>query len=184
MEDSDFGAFVEYLQGVVFRALQDMPLALVLAGMSRHVQLNRFTPPTAASIRECALGCPEDRAREAYGIVTQALRRINSGESVRFRDPCIHWALSQGCGGWTGFAKMSADKAQEIFEKYYISALRLGKKWGDDGVPDHLAGKREIDGSILRPWKAEQVINVAQLTQPAATKRLSANSNMIGKRSE
>ena len=132
MEDSDFGAFVECLQGVVaqyykppmsevganvmFRALQDMPLALVLAGMSRHVQLNRFTPPNAASIRECALGCPEDRAREAYGIVTQALRRINSGESVRFRDPCIHWALSQGCGGWTGFAKMSADKAQEIFE--------------------------------------------------------------------
>ena len=181
MENKDWKAFRGYLSGVyeqygksaptdagariMFEALRPLTLEQVLHGMNAHVQNNRYMPPNAAAILEEAHGRPEDRARDAYGKVVQALRRIHSGESVRFDDPAIHWALVNGCGGWTGFAQMETADAQLVFEKFYCSAVRLGKTWGMDGVPDHLEGWREIDKSVLRPWTAEQIINVGVKTE-------------------
>ena len=189
MHDKDWKAFRSYLGGVfeqynkppltdagariMFEALRPLTLEQTLRGMNAHVQNNRFMPPNAAAILEEAHGRPEDRAREAYGTVRSALRKINSGESVRFSDPCIHWALVNGCGGWTGFASMNIQDAQEVFEKFYVSAVRLGKTWGDDGVPDHLSGRREEQGSVLYPWTPDQIVDVTSETVPDV-KRLTA----------
>ena len=193
MVDSEFSAFCEFLRGaceqygkpplsefglnVMFRALRDLPLTMVFKGIISHVRNNRYTPPNAGSIRDYAFGSPEDRAREAYGLVMQALRKVNVGESIRFVDPCIHWALSQGFGGWTGFARISADKAQEIFVKFYVTAVHLGKAWGDDGVADYLPGEREIRGSILNPWSVEQIVDWGTPLQPKQ-KCITANCNI------
>lgn len=182
MENKDWKTFREYLGGVyeqygkpaptdagariMFEALRGLTLPQVLQGLNAHVKNNRFTPPNAAAVLDEVTGRPEDRAREAYGKVMKALRKINSGESVKFSDPCIHWALANGCGGWTGFARMEAVDAQGAFEKFYVSAVRLGKTWGGEGVPDHMPGEREQRGSVLNPWTPEQVVTVDEV-EPA-----------------
>jgi len=190
MQDKDWKTFREFIDGVfnqyakpplneagariMFEALRGLSMLEVIKGATSHVKNNRYMPPNAAAILEEAHGRPEDRARDAYGKVVQALRRIHSGESVRFDDPAIHWALVNGCGGWTGFAQMETADAQMVFEKFYCSAVRLGKTWGMDGVPDHLAGERETRGSVIYPWKPEQIIDVSAGTNDADVKKITA----------
>lgn len=145
---------------LVFGALHEFPLDAIRGALIDCLRDSSFKPTPAAVIEQLTGGKPEDRATQAFGAVKKALRKINSGESVRFDDPCIHWALENGCGGWTGFARMDEVDSERIFTKYYASAVRLGKNWDSGDVPEHMQGKREKEGSVLFPWKPEDIVPV------------------------
>ncbi len=187
MENSDWKAFRGYLGGVyeqygksaptdagariMFEALRDMDLETVLAGISRHVQTNRFMPPNAAAVREAVFGVAEDRAILAFDKVLDALKIVNSGDSVKFDDPCIHFALKQ-CRGWTGFCHMDEADSRRLFLSAYAAAYRSHLNW--QSVDDHLKGEREERGSVLDPWTPDQIVNVAALAANAGQKRITA----------
>lgn len=145
---------------LVFGALHQFGFEDVRGALIECLRDSAFKPTPAAVIEQLTGGSPEDRATQAYGIVKKALRRINSGESVRFDDPAIHWALENGCSGWTGFAKMDEIDSERIFTKYYAAAVRMGKSWDSGDVPDHMQGRREKEGSVLYPWKPEDIVPV------------------------
>ena len=145
---------------LVFGALHQFTLDEIRGALMDCLRDSAFKPTPAAVIEHLTGGTPEDRATQAFGAVKKALQKINSGESVRFDDPAIHWALENGCGGWTGFARMDEVDSERIFTKYYASAVRLGKTWGADDVPEHMAGRRESEGSVLYPWKPEDIVPV------------------------
>ena len=153
---------------LAFGALSPYSFAEIRRALVVCLRSSGFKPTPAAVIEHLTGGSAEDRAAEAFGIVKKALSRINSGESVRFDDPCIHYALECGCGGWTGFARMNEVESERIFTKYYAAGARLGKSWGDSDVPDHMPGKRENEDSILCPWTKDQIVDV-QTREPAPT---------------
>lgn len=186
MEDRDWKAFRGYLNGVfeqygkpaltdagariMFENLRDMPLETVIEGMNAHVRANRYIPPNAAAVREAVLGTAEDCAVMAFDKVLDALKVVRSGDSVRFDDPCIHFALKQ-CRGWTGFCHMDESESRKLFISAYAAAHRQRRSWRD--VDDHLAGEREERGSTLDPWTPEQIVNVGELAA-SEQKRLTA----------
>lgn len=151
---------------LAFGVLSPYQLSDVRAALIKCLKDSEFKP-TPATVKDMLDGGrPEDRARVAYGKVLKALRKIRSGESVRFGDPCIHWALENGCNGWTGFARMEQKDGERLFTEFYVTAARNGADWNSDGVPDHLAGDREQRGSVLNPWDVSQIVNVNDLEAP------------------
>lgn len=145
---------------LAFGALAPYSLGDVRKAIIQCLRDSQFKP-TPATVRDMLEGGrPEDRARIAYGRVIKALRRIRSGESVRFDDPCIHWALENGCRGWTGFAQMSERDGERAFVEYYITAARSRMSWDNPDVPDHMPGTREQRQSEYDPWTPEQIVEV------------------------
>lgn len=188
MERTDWTTFREYLDAVfeqygkppltdrgasiMFENLRDMPLGTVIDALNRHTRTNRFIPPNAAAIREAVLGVAEDNAVMAFDKVLDALKVVRSGDSVKFDDPCIHFALKQ-CRGWTGFCHMDEAESRKLFISAYAAAHRKRLGWRD--VPDHMQGEREQRGSVIDPWTPEQIKDVAALlNERKDQKRLTA----------
>lgn len=178
MKKEDWKSFREYLNGtyeqygkppisdtgarIMFEALRDLTLAQAIQGMNTHVQRNRFVPPNAASVKEAIQGLAEDNAILAYDTLLDAHKRVNSGESVKFDDPCIHFALKQ-CRGWTGFCHMDEAESRNIFIRSYVAAFRNNVGWGQ--VDAYMPGEREINHSILCPWSPDQIVEIRTIRQ-------------------
>ena len=141
----------------MFEALRGLSLEQTIKGMNAHIKHNRFVPPNAASILEAVQGVAEDRAILAFDEVLDAHKLVNSGHSVRFHDPVIHFALKQ-CRGWTGFCHMDEAESRKIFIQSYAAGFRNGIGW--DQVEDHMKGEREAKGSVLYPWTPDQIVEI------------------------
>jgi len=90
-------------------------------------------------------GNPEDRASQAWAEVLEALERVGTYESVRFRDPIINACIDQ-LGGWIKLGELDS-KALEFlgneFRKLYRQFYQTGK------VPkiDYLPGRVETQNN-------------------------------------
>lgn len=88
-------------------------------------------------------GNPDDRASQAWSEVLQALERIGTYESVRFRDPIINACISE-LGGWVRLGELDKKAIEFLgneFRKLYRQFYQTGK------VPrvDYLPGRTETE---------------------------------------
>lgn len=159
-----------------FDLLADLPIEAVAEGIKRHAagcsgDGGRYAP-NPADIRLALFGTPEQAACAAWPKVQAAIRRLRSDTSVRFDDPAYHYAI-EACGGWTELCRMTPETSEPLFRRYYATAIRERTGW--NSVPDHLAGTRELRGSVLDPWTPGKISDVRTLPYaPADHKQLAA----------
>lgn len=184
MEQKDWATFREYLDGafeqygkppltdrgatIMFNNLRDLDLQTVIGGLNLHVRMNRYIPPNAASVRELLA---DECAVRAFDKARAARKVTRSSDSVRFKDQLIHIAIEH-CGGWEAFYFMGKAESAKEFLPAYAEAFR--KQTDTRGVPDHLPGERELRGSLLEPWKPEQIVDVDALLSNGELRRLTA----------
>lgn len=157
MKKSDFAEFCDVLgpvfeiynrrlsdvaMSMFFRYLDCLSLSQFKAGLQRHVTVCRFAP-TPADIIQAVYGTEEDRAREAWAVVTKAMGRPGSFATVRFQEPAIHYALNL-MGGWLHvcFASGKDREADRDFCRHYTTAVRRDVSWQD--VVPVLMGAEEL----------------------------------------
>lgn len=157
---------------LAFDLLHDLSIAQVETALSIHASglngnCSRFCP-NAADLRLALTGTPDQRSVAAWKAVRDALSTVKGGQSVRFDDPRIHWAL-KACGGWTGLCNAERDM-EPVFRRAYITAIQQMISWQD--VPDHMPGSDELRG--YASWKPEQIVLVKSIAPPRtlATQRL------------
>lgn len=146
---------------LAFDVLSDLSFGAVHYAVSLHVSgasggASRFCP-SAADLRMLLAGLPEEQAAEAWACVMAAIRRFHARSSVRFSHPAFHYAI-QACGGWPGLCSMPVERGERMFTRYFVIAVRRNVRWED--VPAHMPGDREMCGSVLRPWRADEVVDV------------------------
>jgi len=98
--------------------------------------------PKPADIIALIEGDPEDRAEIAWTEVVQALERVGSWKSIKFRDPIINTVIYE-LGGWTYLGEKTLEELKFIrpqFVKLYRHYAKVGK------VPKirHLPGRTEV----------------------------------------
>ena len=90
-------------------------------------------------------GNPDDRASQAWAEVLQALERVGTYESVRFRDPIVNACIAE-LGGWVRLGELDKKAIEFLgneFRKLYRQFYQTGK------VPrvDHLPGRTETENN-------------------------------------
>jgi len=155
---------------LAFGVLAAYSLADVRKALIDSLKDSQFKPTPATVLDMLNGGRPEDRAREAFAKVKKAVQKIPPSKSVKFGDPCIHWAIEHGCHGWIYLRNYIDDRDFEnTFEKFYVSAVRLEKNWNSEDVPEHLEGDWERSGYYMmnrggkverEDWTADKIVNV------------------------
>ncbi len=133
---------------LAFEILQDYPLGHIEKALEIHAKTSPFAPKPADVVK-ILMGSAEDRARRAWLIAKEAMNRWGSYESVSLRDPWAHYAIA-AMGGWPAFGSIEEKDApfrERDFCRHYADAERMGLSWGSTGVPDHLAGRHEINNT-------------------------------------
>ena len=143
---------------MAFSLLRDLTIEQVELAISRHAcgldgNTARYCP-NAADLRLALTGTPEQRAVIAWRTVVDALHKYTGTRSVRFSDPCIHFALSN-IGGWTGLSMATTDQEPRFCRAYMVAVSRM-VSW--DEVPDHLSGYAEQ--RRYAGWSSEQIVTV------------------------
>ena len=163
--EKDFGAFCDLMHEVaqmyktppmseaglqlMFSALEEFPLAVVIRAVGAHLKTGKFFPKPA-EIREQIQGSAADRGRAAFQQVLEAIRRFGIYQSVKWPDPCIHYALDR-LGGWRWLCGKLDQENRPFVERdfchFYAEAERIGAAWDTPGLPGHFPGQFEIDNS-------------------------------------
>jgi len=123
--------------------------------------------PKPADIVSLIEGDPDDRAEQAWTEVLQALERVGTWKSIKFRDPIIN-AVIYELGGWIYFGEKTMQELEYLhhqFVKLYRHYVRTGK------VPKvtHLVGRIESLNARIE-WKnhSELVIFGSELPRVLA----------------
>ncbi len=90
-------------------------------------------------------GTAEDRGREAWHAVLQAMRKHGAYASVRFDDPAIHFAIER-MGGWQKLCLMPEDELP-FRERDFIGHYKRGERAGWDTVIKRFVGIIEQQNS-------------------------------------
>ncbi len=134
---------------LMFSALEEFPLAVVIRAIGAHLKTGKFFP-TPAEIREQIQGSAADRGRAAFQQVLEAIRRFGIYQSVKWPDPCIHYALDR-LGGWRWLCEKLDQENRPFIERdfchFYAEAERIGVAWDTPGLPGYFPGLFEIDNS-------------------------------------
>ena len=101
--------------------------------------------PKPADIIALIEGSPSDRASQAWAEVKEALERIGTYQSVRFRDPVIN-ACINALGGWVRLGELDNQAIEFVgneFRKLYRQFVRTGE------IPEieYLPGRVEIQNN-------------------------------------
>ncbi|HID22285.1 MAG TPA: hypothetical protein EYP14_07775 [Planctomycetaceae bacterium] len=130
------------------KVLEKYPFEAVMRAMTAYIEnasgkASYFPKP--GDVVALIDGNPEDRATQAWAEVREALERIGTYESVRFRDPIVNACIAE-LGGWVRLGELD-NKAIEFlgneFRKLYRQFYQTGK------VPkvDYLPGRVETENN-------------------------------------
>lgn len=154
---------------LAFGVLSGYSYAEVRAATIACLKDSEFKPTPARVLEQLEGGSIEDRARMAWKQVCDAIKKYRSDTSMRFEDKATMWALD--CmGGWCEVCWGDAVKNEQIFCRYYATAVRQNIR----DVRDHLCGKTERDGSVLYSWDESQIVDVAKVTDVNKGKKIPA----------
>jgi len=120
-----------------FRVLSEYSLDEVSRAIVEHLKRSPFMPKPCDIIRNIE-GTAEDRGREAWHAVLQAMRKHGAYASVRFDDPAIHFAIER-MGGWQKLCLMPEDELP-FRERDFIGHYKRGERVGWGSVPDRFVG--------------------------------------------
>lgn len=103
-------------------------------------------------------GAPEDRAEKAWAGVLEALERVGTWKSVRFRDPVVNVCIAE-LGGWIRLGELTYDEIKFLgheFRKLYRFYAQTGQ------VPkvDHLPGRIETENNARGYQEALPLVEV------------------------
>ena len=115
----------------------------IVRGVYAHIKTNKFFP-TPADIISQIEGSKEENemfsGEQAFKSVLNAIRKHGTCTSVKFSDPCIHFAI-ESVGGYQQIG-MTEDNDIKWLKKEFINAFSLAKKrnigWND--VEDKIWG--------------------------------------------
>ncbi len=119
------------------------------------LKTSRYMPTPAEVVEKLVGGSFEDRARLVWVLVREYIIKLRSDRSVRFEDAAAQWAV-KALGGWVELCRMDSDKAEPLFCRYYVTALRTRPS----NVPDHLPGTDELRQSTLYPWRPDDIVTI------------------------
>lgn len=126
---------------MAFDLLRDLSIEQVEIGLTIHASgidgnSGRYCP-NAADIRLALSGTIEQRAIMAWATVRRALLKGLYWQSVRFDDPCIHFAL-ENSNAWV---ERTTPDMERRFIRTYMAAVSRMIGWND--VQDYLGYKEE-----------------------------------------
>lgn len=117
---------------------------------------SEFKPTPARVLEQLEGGAVEDRAKVAWQMVCEAIKKYHPHKSIRFEDKATMWALD--CmGGWYDVGWGDKLKNGQIFCSYYATAVRQKIR----NVKDHLRGQDELNKSKFNPWYETQIVEIA-----------------------
>jgi len=106
--------------------------------------------PKPADIIALIEGDPADRAEEAWAEVLQALERIGTWKSIKFRDPIIN-AVIKELGGWMYLGEKTTQELEYLHHQF-VKLYRHYAKMGKVPFVKHLVGRVEALNSDTQ-WK-------------------------------
>ena len=153
MIESDFQAFIAVMGAIAealgqpklsrlglklfFDVLRPYSFEEVSNALYATLRQSPFMPKPSDVVRYIE-GTAEDRGREAWHAVLQAMRKHGAYASVRFDDPAIHFAIER-MGGWQKLCLMPEDELP-FRERDFIGHYKRGERAGWDMVPKHFIG--------------------------------------------
>jgi len=106
--------------------------------------------PKPADIIALIEGDPEDRAEIAWSEVVQALERVGSWKSIKFRDPIINTVIYE-LGGWMYLGEKTTQELEYLHHQF-VKLYRHYAKMGKVPFVKHLVGRVEALNSDTQ-WK-------------------------------
>lgn len=129
-----------------FQSLRDYQIEDIKNAVSVMIRTRVFPSfPKPAEIIQEINGTAKDRSLSAWILVTDAIRRHGSYESVQFEDSVIH-SVVDVMGGWPKLCQTNEDELkwkQKEFENLYQV---IGRR--DGNHPNHLPGIIELENRM------------------------------------
>ena len=139
------------IQELYYRVLVKYPFEAVMRALMAHLENaggNGQFFPKPADIVNLIDGNPEDRAIKAWTEVIQALERVGTWASVKFRDP-ITMACIEDLGGWIKLGQMTEEELERLshrFCKLYRHYYRTGVVPEISHLPGHIEHQNTRNG--------------------------------------
>jgi hypothetical protein len=153
----------ESRQLLYFRALQDFPLASVIAALDASVKTCRFMPKPA-DLRALIGGDPEDQAERAWLEYKRAARQIGGYRSPAFEDGALAETLLAVFGSWENACWM--DLSPEMWASKRKEFGRVYRVYQQRQVParqlvgfverDNLLRGFDVPSEALVPYKPQE----------------------------
>ncbi len=153
MTESDFQAFIAIMGAIAetlgqpklsrlglklfFDVLRPYSFEEVSNALYATLRQSPFMPKPSDVVRYIE-GTAEDRGREAWHAVLEAMRKYGAYMSIRFDNPAIHFAIER-MGGWQKLCLMPEEELP-FRERDFIAHYKRGERVGWGGVPDRFVG--------------------------------------------